>query len=293
MYNKKYRYLAILWLLICCVASVYYIHTKIQKTDYQTYFAVLPHFTIQPAIIDRAYKNILDTYTLSWKSLQIVLISPDHFNEQNSNILHQKIIDKPVCFQNVCLPIHAIYIDNEKNIPDTQIKEHWWWAHFPFIKKYFPQAKISLVKLSPRNFTALNSLYIQLRQLEKNDNLLVIASVDFSHYISEERAYVHDLKSYYTLVNATNQIEYTSIEVDCPTCLYLVNTRAKKEQQYPQLIHRDSSSTLMNKDLYTGNTSREFIVYTGKQSQENGIVLWFFGDLMFDRWPVNYHRQFF
>jgi len=283
MYNKKYRYLAILWLLICIVASVYYIPTKTHKRDYQTYFAVLPHFAIQPAIIDRAYKNILDTHTLSWKSLQILIISPDHFGKWN-NIVEQKIIDKDICFQNTCIPIHSMYIANGETIPDTQTKEHGWWAHFPFIKKYFPQAAISLVKLSPRNFTALNSLSLQLRQLEKNDNLLVIASVDFSHYISEQRAYVHDLKSYYTLVNATTQTEYKSIEADCPTCLYLVNTRAKKEQQYPQLLYRDSSSTIMNEDLYTGNTSREFIVYTGKQSQENGIVLWFFGDLMFDRW---------
>jgi AmmeMemoRadiSam system protein B len=119
----------------------------------------------------------------------------------------------------------------------------------------------------------LDKLSAEFHQLEKSGNLLVIASVDFSHYISDQRAKVHDLKSYYTLLHACTQAEYQTIEVDCPTCLFLVNSRAKSEKQYPQLIKRDSNSTIENKDLGVENTSRQFFIYTGQQSQDNGIVL--------------------
>lgn len=281
--HKKYRTYFWVWLLIFWWVSICFFSTKIHQKNHQTYFAVLPHFTIHPATIDTAYRQLLDTYELSGKSLHILIISPDHF-DKTSNVLHENIIDTSACFQSTCLPIHAIYSSDDEKQPDIRIKEHWRWAHFPYLKKYFPQAKISLVKVLPRDFSNIDILTKKLYQLEKNDNLLVIASVDFSHYTSEQRAYVHDLKSYYTLLHATTQKEYTTIEVDCPTCLYLVNTRAQSNKQYPQLFKRDSSSTIMWKDLWKENTSRAFILYTWEKRIDNGIVLWFFGDLMVDRW---------
>jgi len=283
--QKTYGKYIALWLLVCGAVIISFAYTPSPhiSIDYQSYFAILPHFGIQPAIIDDAYQNILENYALSGKSLQIVLISPDHFSEWKTTLKHT-LIDHDMCFQNICLPIHEIFSSDHEDINNNRTKEHGRWAHFSFITKYFPNAKVSLVRLSPRNFIALDTLYTQLHQLEKNDNLLVIASVDFSHYISEKRAYLHDLKSYYTLANSPTQSSYKSIEADCPTCLYLINTRANNEYQYPQLLYRDSSSTIEHKDLGNENTSREFILYTPKKSEENGIVLWFFGDLMFDRW---------
>lgn len=281
--HRNYRKYLLAWLLIFGWISIYFFSTETHQKNHQTHFAVLPHFALQPATIDSAYRHLLEDYSLSEKSLQILVISPDHFEKQTNN-LHENIIDKSICFQSTCLPIHAIYTSDSEKKPDTWIKEHGRWVHFPFLKKYFPHAKVSLVKLSPRDFSNLDILTKNLHQLEKNDNLLVIASVDFSHYTSEQRAYIHDLKSYYTLIHADTQAEYTNIEVDCPTCVYLVNTRAQSKKQYPQLLKRDSSSTLIGKNLWKENTSREFILYTWKKSEENGIVLWFFGDLMFDRW---------
>jgi poly-gamma-glutamate synthesis protein (capsule biosynthesis protein) len=281
---KKYRKNFVIGLLALGGIAIYFLYLWATETkNYQTYFAVLPHFTIQSTTIDKAYKNISESYTLSGAPLQILIISPDHF-DKGSNNLHQKVIDTPLCFQSTCIPIHSLYVENNSDIPDRWIKEHWRWAHFPFIKKYFPQAKISLAKLSPRNPSSLGALSLKFHALKKNSNLLVIASVDFSHYTSEKRAYIHDLKSYYTLLHTNNWKDYQTIEVDCPTCLFLVNTRAKNDQQYPLLFKRDSSSTIAGLDLKEQNTSRAFILYTWIQAKENWIVLWFFGDLMFDRW---------
>jgi len=284
MYKKHFTAL-LLWLFVCGVVVMCFvdIQTKTHQTNYQTYFAVLPHFAIQPTTIDTTYQSIMNAYNLSGKSLEILIISPDHF-DQGNNTLHQEIANTPICFQSTCLPIYAFYVENIADIPDMWIKEHGRWTHFPFIKKYFPQAKISLAKISPRNLANVDTLFTTLHTRNKTSNLLVIASVDFSHYTSEQWAYVHDLKSYYTLLHATTWKEYQSLEVDCPNCLFLVNTRAQQEHQYPELIKRDSSSTIAHKDVWKDNTSREFLLYTGIKSQENWIVMWFFGDLIFDRW---------
>ena len=46
---------------------------------------------------------------------------------------------------------------------------------------------------------------------------------------------------------------------------------------------RDSSSSIVGRNLGTGNTSREFIYYTGQKREENWFTVAFFGDLIFDR----------
>jgi hypothetical protein len=107
--------------------------------------------------------------------------------------------------------------------------------------------------------------------------------VDFSHYVDEDFAKLHDKKSLYTLVNTTGSNEYAALEVDCPSCLYIVNTLAQQNEQYPKLYLRDSSSSIANENLGTENTSRQFIYYTSQHQKENGFTLAFFGDLIFDR----------
>jgi len=112
---------------------------------------------------------------------------------------------------------------------------------------------------------------------------IIIASVDFSHYVNEDFARLHDRKSMYVLNTATTTSEYNSIEVDCPSCLHIVNTIAQHNQYYPKLFLRDSSSEIVGKDLSTGNTSRQFIYYTTLKKEINGVTIAFFGDLIFDR----------
>lgn len=263
-------------------ANMFFFQSKRKTENYQTYFAILPHFVIQPSSIDKAYQSIQQAYNLSGKQLQILIISPDHF-EKNTNNLYENIVDKKMCFQSTCIDIHSIYKTKDEDIPERYIKEHGRWAHFSFIQKYFPQAKISLAKLAPRNFGHIATLEKRFRSFKKNINLLVIASVDFSHYTQENRAKLHDLKSYYTLLQARSPQEYKEIEVDCPSCLYLINTRAKIEQKYPELIKRDSSSSIEKTDLWTGNTSRQFFLYTDQKAEDNWVILGFFWDLIFDR----------
>jgi hypothetical protein len=78
---------------------------------------------------------------------------------------------------------------------------------------------------------------------------LVLASVDFSHYVSEDWANLHDIKTKYVMQNSLDKDDYKNIEVDCPTCLYLTNLWASEKNQFPNFVFRDSSSVINNKDL--------------------------------------------
>jgi AmmeMemoRadiSam system protein B len=96
-----------------------------------------------------------------------------------------------------------------------------------------------------------------------NWNILIIASVDFAHYQNEKQTLQHDEKSVETLKSMTlNQSEFMDwIDVDCPACLYLLQSLANIQWQKPELWWRDSSSTILLKDMWEENTSRIFMRY--------------------------------
>ena len=271
------------------------------STNQQKYFAIVPHFAIQPKTIENFYQLLQTTYKIKKnEAINIVLISPDHFNAStnNSDMLCEDTNN--FCFQNTCMVAKKLPPTKTSGcLHKNRTKEHWLGAQFSFIKKIFPQAKIFPIVIKPRKFVYDTEIMNIISIYPFIGKTLVLASVDFSHYTDEDFARLHDKKSFYTLNNASNIWEYTSLEVDCPSCLYMINTLAQGNNQYPKLFLRDSSSSIVGKNLGTGNTSREFIYYTNNREQENWFTVAFFGDFIFDRqvsktlsWNESLNKQF-
>lgn len=221
----------------------------------------------------------------SW-NLTILIISPDHFWDTQSN--NQTYVQSiwSVCFQWECIKKQGIFsVNSNKKIPDILItKEHWRWSHFHFINRYFPNAEVILLKTVPRDLNQIDSLLKKIQNIPIKNKLLVISSVDFSHYTSESFAKLHDKTSIYTLGSEnTKKSDFKKLEVDCPSCLYLTNTRAKTLWYEPQLMMRDSSSIIVWRDLWTGNTSRQIIFYKTGIKRTKWITIGLAGDLIFDR----------
>ncbi len=248
-------------------------------------FAIIPHFALQPKTLEKFYHFLKTTYNIDNKEkLNIIIISPDHFDTSKNNIDMLCTETKNFCYKNICL--QAGMLPATKNswcLSGNITKEHGLGEHFIFIKKIFPQAVIFPIVVKPRKFIGNTELINTLSGYNLQGKTIIIASVDFSHYVNEDFARLHDRKSMYVLNTATTTSEYNSIEVDCPSCLHIVNTIAQHNQYYPKLFLRDSSSEIVGKDLSTGNTSRQFIYYTTLKKEINGVTIAFFGDLIFDR----------
>ncbi len=254
------------------------------EENQQKYFAIAPHFTIQPKTVEKFYRTLKSIYAIDDEPLHIVLISPDHFETNKETIAMLCKETKTFCYKWICLPAKPLPANKTSwCITETDTKEHGLGEHIRFIKDTFPQASIYPILIKPRKFVGNEELITMLDTYNFKGKTLIIASVDFSHYVAEDFAKLHDKTSLYILNNATTTLEYSKIEADCPSCLHIVNTLAHQHQQYPQLFLRDSSSSIVNKDLGTGNTSRQFIYYTNKKQEKNGFTLAFFGDLIFDR----------
>ncbi|HRU50475.1 MAG TPA: hypothetical protein P5155_03130 [Candidatus Absconditabacterales bacterium] len=257
-----------------------------EQKKYHINFAVVPHFTIQEQVVHRQYKNIQDTYQLSGKKINILIISPDHFYTLKNNNLKLNNIDKDMCYKNTCLNVKGVYEGNGRKYK-KHIKEHGLGEHFLYIKKYFPNSNLYLAKIKGRDFGRMNNVLEEFKKLEKKGDLLVLASVDFSHYVSEDWANLHDIKTKYIMQNSLDKDDYKNIEVDCPTCLYLTNLWASEKNQFPNFVFRDSSSVINNKDLGYDNTSRQWYLYGDEKENNNGITIGFFGSSLSNLLSLN------
>lgn len=160
------------------------------------------------------------------------------------------------CKENIFYPLGWI---------DTT-KEHGIAEHFMWINKYFSSTKTIYPLILPSH--RLNTTQQALSSIQQVKwTTLIIASVDFSHYLSEVLAYEHDQISIQTLQKGKGtQQEIKELDADCPSCLYLINEIATNKQSAKQ-YRRDSSSTILWKDMQSENTSRVFMYYEPKKNE--------------------------
>jgi len=264
-------------------------HIHIEEGQ-QKFFAVLPHFALQPKTLETFYRFLKTTYTIDDdENINIVLISPDHFDTSKNNIDMLCEDTDEFCYKWICMAAKTLpHTKTSGCLKEDTTKEHGLGEQFTFIQKIFPKANIYPIVVKPRKFIEDTELIDMLNKHDFAGKTMVLASVDFSHYVDEEFAKLHDKKSLYTLINATGTNDFAALEVDCPSCLYIANTLAQQNNQYPKAYLRDSSSSIVNKNLGTGNTSRQFIYYTNEKQQINGFTVAFFGDLIFDRQVAQY-----
>lgn len=283
--QKHHRlwFIALLAMTVFVVGCLHYSSdTSTPSSKQQTVFAIIPHFTIQPKTISTFYKFLKTTYHITkQEQVQIMLISPDHFNAITGNMA--QLCAPKLCFQWSCVTSTKQALSWLSCIYGQQTKEHGLWSAFSFIQQTFPQAKVYPIIIKPRKFLDDEQLIATIQAQKGKWTTMVIASVDFSHYTDEDFALLHDTKSFYVLNNSLDSKAYSELEADCPSCLYVVNKLAQQQAQYPRLYLRDSSSTIAGKNLWINNTSRQFIYYSWVKQADNGFTLAFFGDLIFDR----------
>lgn len=148
--------------------------------------------------------------------------------------------------------------------------EHGIGEHIRLIHRYFPDATVYPLVINPKRLVGIGQkeLTMMINALRKQSHIAVIASVDFSHYISAEYARLHDQKTEYTMYHSTGLSEFMQCEVDCPTCLWLTVNVARGFDQYPHLEHRDFFSKSKIE-----STSRQLFSFGPLQQTKNGLTL--------------------
>lgn len=186
----------------------------------------------------------------------IIILSPDHFG--------------------MCSVYGNSFIF-EKDSKFAINNDHGITSIMPMIKKNWPKAHLIpvLVCNGKESFPS---------DILNKKNTLVIASVDFSHYLPENLMNLHDDKSISNIVNFESGVD---IDVDCPWCVKIVKDFAKKNGATNILeVGRSNSFKYLDSDNPKDGTSYYSVIFskssTGFKKNKTETFL-FVGDIMLAR----------
>lgn len=214
----------------------------------------MPHHNIVANVRQNLLKKIsqLRPFTKT-----IILIGPDHFSENQDqiNISNQNwnLSTGLIKFQDLNLNL-SINNDLLKN-------DHATYNPLTDLKTYFPNASVYPILIGQKvPFSNLKSLLSSLVS-SCNFDCLLVASVDFSHYLPVTLAEVHDTHTL-KILNNLDSDNLSTAEVDSPQSLYILTkfSENKSAKKFNLFAHTNSGIITGNPDIET--TTHFFAYYT-------------------------------
>lgn len=221
----------------------------------------MPHHNLVANVRQEFLKDVASKRPVTNK---IILLGPDHFSNNQRQTM---ISDQPWKLSNG----NFLFNNFQFNLPvDNNLvkNDHSIFNPLTDLKTYFPQASVYPIligqKVDPKT---LDSLFAQIRKKCLSDCLLV-ASVDFSHYLPATLAEVHDA---YTINNLQN-LDTDNIlksEVDSPQSLYIL-TKFSQSKKFNLFAHTNSGFLSRNPDFET--TTHVFGSYSKGLFKKSNVI---------------------
>lgn len=243
---------------------------------------IVNHHLLAPGFIAEAIQAIATD-----KPITIILVSPNHFSRGNGAItLTTDSWDTPygVLESNKELA-EKLITSNLVTLDDVPFdKEHGISNIVGFIKKALPNAKIIPIIL--RDVARDEDVDALSNGISKiPEPILIIGSLDFSHYLPSNAADLHDAKSLAVIDNFDYQ-SINSVEIDSKPTLRLIlkYLEAKLATQF-HLLQNSNSAKLTGNDTLQETTSYITGYFTeGAKINNPTVTLLAFGDMMLDRY---------
>jgi len=242
--DKKKEILIILFLVNCLLAFLnYFLRNYVQPVA-----IVVPHHNVVQKKRLEFMKKIAQRRP---RTKAIILLSPDHFSPNQYRISYS---DKTWELSNGNLEfdsnLGSKIIDGLAEKNGLVANDHGVYNLLPDIKRVWPEAKIVPLLIGQQlKFDKLDGLISKINNYCGPDCLL-IASVDFSHYLPMTLADIHDIES----LEALDKLEIKSkksIEVDSPQSLYalLKYSLLKQAKCFHFYYHSNSGRIEGNRDV--------------------------------------------
>jgi len=252
-----------------------FLKIKTQANQENSKAGIISHHFLAKELIADFYNKIS-----SDKIKNVFLISPNHYNHfyPTGTLAYTSSLAWKTPYGNLIANNQIIdSIDKvEKN--DSAIGlEHGIYVEIPFIRKFFPNAKIvPLVINLSANSEDLFQLGKQLNYLGKEDSILIVSS-DFSHDIPATESSKQDKKSIEEL-KKLNKEKINYINSDCKQCFLVLSTFLENQNYKFNLIDNKNSFDYSNENQ---NSVTSYV--SGFYSEKKDINILFTGDLMLDR----------
>ncbi|MBT4349429.1 AmmeMemoRadiSam system protein B [bacterium] len=257
------------------------IENLVKKPVDKVYGGIIPHHLMVKENIAAFFEGIED-----YDYDTVVLIGPNHFDAgQNDIILSKAKWRTPYGELMPDLVLTDKLIQEGYLVDEAPFyAEHSISGLVSFIKKSLPKANIVpiILKVDTPAEDAFRLAEV-LEQSVNQEKTLVLASVDFSHYLTVPVADFHDLKNR-SVIESFDFDRVYDLEIDSPASIYAVLKYLElSKKQNAELIFATNSGNLINK-TDEPTTSHSIYYFTeGLSTTETLVSSLFFGDLMLDR----------
>jgi len=213
---------------------------------------IVPHHLLAKDIIASTY-----TYASNGQYKNIVVLSPDHFSAGKTEVSttdrdFATVFGLVSSDKTLAQKLKALSFVSEG---DFFYREHGLGAQLPFIKYYFPQAKITAITFKPT--TSQDKLDQIIKVLKDNlpPDSLIIQSTDFSHYLTPTEADLKDVET----INAIKSNDVLNLKqpenIDSRAALYIQSRLQTDFFKTTPVVLEHKNSQAYTKELVTSSTS--------------------------------------
>ncbi len=210
---------------------------------------IVPHHMLASRMIADFY------YNLSKEEVDtIIILGPNHYQLNRETPLSSKLAWKANAkiIESDNLIIDELLNKGLIEIDDKVLgKDHSIGAHIPFIEYYIPKVKIVPIIFSLE--TDLDQAYefaIELEKYAKLDGVVIVSSVDFSHYLTNAQARIKDIETLVAMENFDFEKIYSfnSDNLDSPASISILFYSMKSLGLTDFSVIENSNSTDITKN---------------------------------------------
>lgn len=228
--------------------------------NYHVYGGVIPHHLLPSFVIADFFKNLS-----SQEIHTVVLIGPDHYEGGTKNIITSSycwetdfgVVEPDLKIINGLVGSGVLETDEE-----TVENDHAIYGILPFIKYYIPDTKIVPVLVSGHSSKKEIEAFVESLSKYYGENVIVVASVDFSHYLNSDEAQENDKET----ISIIKKYDYEKLFdlnndfIDSPASMVAVMMIMQKYGKTNMEILQHLNSSDITKNVY-GETTSYFSIY--------------------------------
>lgn len=227
------------------INGVRQIEGEAQPLTYHIYGGITPHHILPSFILADFYQK------LAWQNPQtVIIIGPNHYERGNFKALTSiNSWDTPFGLTIPSLSkINNLISEGLLEVDDRTVSsDHAVASSIPYLKYFIPDAKVVPILLS-KNMTIKNSQMLadKLSQIIDQDTVLV-AAVDFSHYLTEPEANKKDKQTLEALKSFNYQrlYDFNNDYLDSPASIgVLLLTMQKLNKTNLEILNHSNSGDL-------------------------------------------------
>lgn len=195
---------------------------------------ILPHHDVVIDLFPTFYTSIPENVRTAVTTLYV--LSPNHYHPEDMHVIMKD-------FDQTLETIGVIH--DESRFP----QEHGVNLHLPFIARYFPHAKV--VPLLFTRYVSrqeLDAVLHHLQDRESDSSVFFLASIDFSHDLTYSQSTKKDAQTL-NIIRGKDPSEVLSLSdayLDCPACLYLIQSLRNKQMASPTLVFHGNSAKYLH-----------------------------------------------